>query len=947
MRKLAFAIGFLVLAAFGAVIAAPWLIDANQYRSEIARRVSLATGREVAIDGPVTFVLLPSPRVRAADVRVVSGEADYPARIDARRVELELGWASLFGQAVEVTHLRVIEPRVVIDAARTATGDATPVPQLGPIEAVRIERTDIQNGRIVWTDPNSKAPRTIEQIQASIMASPLASSIRITGTAVASAVPLEFDAVIGDSPAGRPNPVSLTATIRPNLARATLRGTYDAAGKALRGKLQTEGGDLLTALDVTGLQTDSAVAGPLSQPFSATGDLAWTAAGIAANDLVLTVGEVRATGAVNATLGQAPAIDVALALAWLDVDKLSRLERRAPTVQRPASRPEDGGATTRVEGAAGPRQRASERILDVALDLGIEAVGLNGGIVRQLRLNAVMSRGDLVINQASALLPGGTELTGFARIDADGDPAQIEGTVSARSDNMRGLLAWLGIDTSDVPAGRLRRFETQARVEGTPARIELTGFNLAFDSTRATGGITIATGARVGLGVDLKIDQIDIDGYAAAPAPPGAPASGSSLAILDRFDANVQLAAETVTIEGEPIGGAAIDATLQRGDVALRRLEIRDLAGARVEAHGTLTAVARQPVSDLQVRLDAEDGSRLLRLLDLTAALPTPLSFAGKVTGPAGGNMAIDGLDFSYGAMRFLGSARLTQQSSPRIRLDLQTDRLPADAIAQVTADDDASLGIDAFLKADAIAVGPHEIGNAVLEFHTDGGLLTSADLTGTLYDGALDLTMRSEGPGRGKINGAASLRNADLARVLSALVDVSTIRGRGDFRTAFSAPARRGSDIWAGLSGSLEFKGRDGAIDGIDLALMRDMLDPGDPPADIVTLLGAGLHGGSTPFSELEGTATVHEGKFTVDALRFVTPVGEATGGGGADLARSTLDMWLAVPVGGHGVPPVRLRLDGRIDEPRAALDFSQLQRYLTNRQAQTPGQSPGGGNQ
>jgi uncharacterized protein involved in outer membrane biogenesis len=951
LRKLLFAAGFLALAVLAAIVAAPWLVDAGQYRGEIARRVSLATGREVAIDGPVAFVLLPSPRVRASAVRVVSGETDFPLSIDARHVELDLGWASLFGGAVEITHLRVIEPRVVIAAAPAA--GAAPVPRLGPIETVRIERTDIQNGRIVWTDPQSKTPRTVEQIQASVLASPLASSIRIAGTAVASAVPLEFDAVIGDAPAGRPNPVSLTASIRPNLARAMLRGTYDAGTGSLRGRLQAEGGDLLAALDVTGIQVDSAIAGPVRQPFTATGDLAWTAAGIAANDLVLQVGEVRATGAVNATLGHTAAVDVALALAWLDLDKLSRLEPRAPAppAQRPPPPPANG-ATTRVESSAAPRPRASEKILDLALDLGVEAVGLNGGIVRQLRLNAVMSRGDLVINQASALLPGGTELTGFAQIDIDEQPARIEGTVAARSDNLRGLLHWLGIDTSDVPAGRLRRFETQARVEGTPARIELTGFNLAFDSTRATGGVTIAPGARVGLGVDLKVDQINIDGYSAAAMPGGPaatakPAGTSSFAIVDRFDANLALAADTVTVGGETINGAVVDATLQRGDVVLRRLEIRDLAGARVEASGNVTAVSRQAVADLQIGLSAGDGSRLLRLVDLTASAPAPLSLAGRVKGPAGGDMEFEAVDLAYDGARLVGRGRLTQKPSRRMLLDLRAERLAVDPFARIVADDDASLGVDAIVHADAIAFGLHEIGKARLEAHVDGGAPTAVDLTGTFHDGALEFTLRSEGQGRAKLNGTVSLRDADLAKALSALLDVKAIGGRGDFRAAFSAPSRRVADIWPGLSGSLEFKGRDGAIEGIDLPLMRDMLDPNDPPADVVALLGAGLHGGATTFSALDAAATVQDGKLVVNTLRIATPVGDATGGGGADLGRGTLDLWLAVPVGAPDVPPVRLQLGGRIDDARIAVDFSQLQSYLMQRNARTPGQLRGGGNQ
>ena len=938
MRKLLFAFGAVAVAGFAAVVAAPWLIDASQYRDEIARRVSQVTGREAAIDGRVTFVLLPSPRVRASDVRLVVGEADYPANIDAKHVELDLGWASLFGGAVEITHLRVIEPRVVITGRRTT--DATPVPQLGPVTTVRIERTDIQNGRIVWVDPQSKAPRTVEQIQAVVLASPLASSIRITGTGVARAVPIEFDAVIGDAPPGRPNPFSLSASIRPSLARATLRGTYDAGAGALRGKLQAEGGDLLTALEVTGIQTNGAAAGPLSQPFSATADLGWTAAEIAANDVVLQLGEVRATGAVNATLGQAPSVDLALALSWLDLDKLSRLERRAPAVRPPAPRPTNG-ATTRVVAPAVPRDLAGEQALDLALDLGIEAVGLNGGVVRQLRLNAVMSRGDIVVNQATALLPGGTELTGFARIDADAQPAQIEGTVAARSDNMRGLLGWLGIDTRDVPAGRLRRFESQARVEGTPSRIELTGFSLLFDSTHATGGIAIAPGARIGLGLDLKIDQINIDGYSAvAPAQPGQASGGLSLALLDRFDANLALTVDTMTLGGETIDGVVLDATLQRGDVALRRLEVGDLAGARVEASGQLAAISRQTASDLQVSVRAEDGSRLLRLLDLTAVAPTSLSFAGRLAGQVDGDMAIDDVDFAYGDARFRGRARLTQKPARRVALELSTERLSADAFAHIAADDDASLGIDAVVQADTLVLGPHEVAKARLEAHIDGGTPSAVDLTGMLHDGTLELTVRSEGPGRGKLNGTASLRNADLARAFAALIDVKAIAGRGDFRAAFSAPARRGANSWSGVSGSLELKGRDGVIDGIDLPVMRDMLDPGFPPADVVSLLGAGLQGGSTPFSALDAAATVQDGKLTVDTLRIATSVGDATGGGSADLVRAALDMWLAVPIGGPDAPPVRIQLDGRIDDPRVALDFAQLQRYLANRKAQGRGQ-------
>jgi uncharacterized protein involved in outer membrane biogenesis len=931
LRKLLIVLGFVVLAALAAAVAAPWFIDAGQYRGELARRVSAATGREVAIDGPVTFVLLPSPRVRASDVRIVAAEADAPATIDAKHVELELGWASLFGQALEITHLRVIEPRVVIAAARAPTAGS--VPQLGPIAAVRIERTDIQNGRVVWNDPSAKTPRTIEQLQATILASPLASSIRIAGSGVLSAVPIEFDAVLGDAPTGRPNPISLSMGVRPGLARATLRGSYDAAANALRGKVQVEGGDLFAAYATIG-ELPPALAGVTSQAFSASGDLSWTAAGIAANDLVVQLGDTRATGAINATSERTLTVDIAMAVTWLDFDKLALLERRAAAPQRPA-RSVDTAAARVGMNQVRPDATANPPI-DLALDLGVEAVGLHGGTLRQVRLNAVMSRGDLVINQASALLPGETEFAGFAQIALSASTPRIEGSLSARSDNLRGLLEWLGLETGSVPPGRLRRFEGQARIEGTPSRVELTGVNIGFDSTKATGALAIALGSRVGIGADIKVDQINIDAYALTA---DTKATKDRPPLLERFDANVTLAAQTLTWAGEPLNGVALDALLQGGDIVLRNAAVNDVVGARIETRGKIASVARRPSTELEIAVNAADASRLLRLVDLTPLTPVPLSLRSRVKVEPAGDVAFDDIQLTYGDTRLGGRGRLAG-TPKRLSLDLSSARLALDVLPRVSADGAGGPGLDAVVTADTLSWGAYRVSDGRVEAHLDGGVPTALDASGTLFGGTLDFTARSEAADRGKLGGSFTLRGADLASGLATLLGTDAVSGRGDLRAAFSVPARLGAEIWSGLSGSLELKARDGAIAGIDLPLMGDLLDPNDPPTDIVGLLGAGLHGGATPFSTLDATARIQQGNLSIESLRVATSVGEATGTGGADLARGTIDLSVNVPVKAGDVPPIQLQVKGPIDEARIALDFSELQRYLSRRDAESPAQ-------
>ncbi len=942
MKKLLFVLVGIVVTAVAAAVALPWLVDASDYREEIARRAAAATGRAIVIDGPVEFVLLPSPRVRASDVRAVGEDGgDGSSTFSARRVELQLGWGSLFGQAVEIAHLRIVEPQVTMTAP---AGDGAGLwPQLGRMAAIRVERTEIQNGRFVWSGGSGPA-RTVEQIQARIAVTPLGGSTRITGSAVASAVPLEFDAVLGDVSAGRAAPLSLGVTVRPSLARATLRGTYDpTGGPGVRGRLQVEGGDLFAALEALGETPPAELAGAASQPFSASGELAWADAGVALNDLALQLGEARASGAVSATLGRTDTADIALAVTWLDLDRLLSLERPVSNSAR-AARPGAALAVARIERLDKPRPLLEG--LDVTLDLGIEALGLGGGVVRKLHVNAVSTRGDIVVNKLSASLPGGTELSGLAQIAAEADTMRIDGTLSVRSDNLRGLLGWMGVDSSGVPPGRLRRIEARTRLQGTLARIELAGLDIAFDSSRASGGITIVPGRRPGLGVDLRFDQLNIDGYLpeTAGSAPEADATPLSLALLDRFDANLRLAAGTVTLGGIPIDGVTADGTLQSGDLALHRVAIRALAGAAVEARGVVADVAGRRTTDLRVELRADDATRLLRLANLMSPVASPLVLSGRVTVPAPGAIAVEELDIAYGQTRLAGRAELSSASARRLALELATEHLPIDALPRFEAGAPAMPGVDLTLEAGAVSFGAHRLDNARLGARIENGVPAAIDLAGSLYGGVLDLTVRGEDPERGKLNGTLTLTRADLRQALKAVADVEALTGRADIRTAFSVPARLGSEMWSGVSGSVEFKASDGVLDGIDIPLVRDLIANTDSLPDAVALLGAGLNAGATPYRSIDAAMHVERGVMRADSLRLSMDDAVADGGGGADLGKGTLDLWIDLPIAGKDVPPVRLAIDGPVEAPRIRLDFARLQSFLARRRADTPGQGPGG---
>jgi uncharacterized protein involved in outer membrane biogenesis len=382
-----------------------------------------------------------------------------------------------------------------------------------------------------------------------------------------------------------------------------------------------------------------------------------------------------------------------------------------------------------------------------------------------------------------------------------------------------------------------------------------------------------------------------------------------------------------------------LDALLQAGDITLHNAVVNDIAGARAEAHGKIASVARQPNADLEIAIRTDDSSRLLRFVNLTSLDPVPLSLNARLRGDS---LNFEAVDLTYGKSRVTGSASLTG-SPRRLAVDIATGKLALDTLPRMGGGDGPGLGIDAVVKADALSWGAYELADARVEAHVDAGAPVAFGATGKIFDGTLDFAARGETADRSKLSGSLTLRGMDLGYGLSAALGTSAISGRGDIRATFSGPARVGGDVLAALSGSFELAARDGALAGIDLPLMHRMLDPNHPPTDIVGLLGAGLHGSGTPFTTFDAAARLQQGAVTVDSLRIATPVGEATGSGGADLARGTVDFNLTLPIAARPVPPIHLLVGGSLDEPGLSLDFSKLNQYLTRRDARTPGQDGG----
>jgi hypothetical protein len=323
-----------------------------------------------------------------------------------------------------------------------------------------------------------------------------------------------------------------------------------------------------------------------------------------------------------------------------------------------------------------PLALALPAALSATIELSVDGILYRGDMMRQVELKADLDKGTLKLSQFSVELPGGSDLTLFGKLAAaDGKPS-FNGTLEAASDDLRGLLEWLKIDVSRVPAERLRKVVLSTGLGLSAEELDLRNLDANVDSTHLVGGATILLRVRPAFGASLAIDNLNLDGYlpqappAAVPgAPPTPPAPAStqtstpppaplsplaSLDWLDSFDANIHGRVDHLIYRGQEIDGINLNGTVQSGTLTLHEATIEDIAGVRAKLAGTVTGPSERPQLDLTLDASAPEMGRFMRFIGTTPAVSPDQLGAFAVKGQLKGGL--DKLALDIGGSAFGGS---------------------------------------------------------------------------------------------------------------------------------------------------------------------------------------------------------------------------------------------------------------------------------------------------
>lgn len=698
MKKTLLALSILLVSALAALLAAPSFIDWNPYRGAIADWLSERTGHPVALDGPMSLSLLPSPALSVEGLRIASAEGEGARNLAAvPRLTARLNLLPLLAGRAEVTEVVLSAPELALELqpdgslAPPRTAPTAPAAeQPGWLRSVELRRLVVQDGRAMLHDAASGRELLAEAVRMELQADEGGSRIEAEGgftlngtglgftltgrrpTAGATAVPLQAELTLPDE-AGRIGfSGSLGLGEKPQL-EGSVTAAADSAGRFLA---------LLTGPATAMLQQGALAA----QPLQFRSGLVAADRRLSLSDGELVLGETSLRTQLSFDLptapGAAPHGNIGLRTNLLPLDGLL-----------PATLASDAPPAAMLAALEGALRGIPEGL---QLDLEAEGARLRGRDIRRLQLAFVSQADVLQIGRLSALLPGETELSLAGTLGRSG-PASTSLEGQLRGQDLRSTLDWAGLLPPDMPATLLRNIALSGRLQLAPQSLGLRDLSLELDDVTLAGSLFVDRSFAGRLDGAFAGQRLSLERYRPLLARLGLPLPAvqtypelvAALSAGAGDPQAVKLALDLGALNLSPLPPLErfrIDAERRAQALDLRGLEVISDSGVTVKAQATVPDIADPAAASGVVEVVAPDGGALLPFLPAGPyrldAVPGPVSLRAQVRTEA--ETALVNADLKLGAensLQLAGSLASLEPSRPQ-----------ADATLRVTVKDAALL---------------------------------------------------------------------------------------------------------------------------------------------------------------------------------------------------------------------------------------------------------------
>jgi uncharacterized protein involved in outer membrane biogenesis len=699
----------------------------------------------------------------------------------------------------------------------------------------------------------------------------------------------------------------------PGTTDVALSGSLKAAdGKPdFEGDIKTNTANLRSVLTWAGADLKKVPEGRLVQG-SYQSHVLWRGGKLSLDNIGAALDSMAATGKLEATFGERPAVTADLAFDRLTLD----------------------GYLPRGEGDAA----ALPFLADFDADLTLKADRLAYGrtIITGVAGHLLLKDATLRLDRVSAEQWGGARVAASGSLSGLASQVTADLKLSASGDYAERFFTVLGV-IGPEDSRLFGPFSLDATLKGddTKAAATLVG-TVGGTSLHLNGTLSRFLGSDPAVAGDFKLkgqslselaDQAGFSLHAeAARTMPtevtghidGSKAQGELTATLGLGSGTVEIAShyadkETrLTVKGHQDDPVPL----------LRALGLSYQPAGPVPATDFEATVTRQPkttrIADLKIMAgDMEvEGTALLDETGARPKLTANLDAASLTLDPL--------LPATTGGVKALAAAKgQTPAMKARARW---SHRLFDWSLAQ-------KYDADIHLSAQTLRYGPYAVSGAVLDLAAKDGIVTVDPLSGGLFGGTVTLKVTANATAVPAVEVSLDLANVQAADLAQATIGASPATGRLTAKGDFQATGRSQAEMIAALAGEADLSIRRGAFDGLDLGGIDRSVETATGMDAFRAALKKALASGRTPFATLSSHISVKGG--VAEAGKVETEMADAK----ADL-HATLDLnaW-TVDAGGRfrlaeaGAPPLDVTLSGAIDEPSRRSDSTALANFVERR--------------
>jgi AsmA family/AsmA-like C-terminal region len=607
-----FYLGIILMLVIAAALLAPFVVNWNGYRDNLESYGRKLTGREVAINGPISVRLFPWPRLVAEDVSL-SNPAGFvgPAMMNARSINVELALAGLFDGEIRVETISINHP--VINVVRLADGQGNwifepdqALRQSKLLDQVKLDQVKVSDGVIHILEMEHRYSNTITAVNAVLSASALEGPWRVRGTANESGVPLDFTLNSSEWKTGLP--FRFGAKIVPQdgaLPLFVFDGEQD--GGVLTGTIKLE--PVVTGDGKQSLEGSF-------KPLQMQTDIKASFGNVALDKIHIVPADSKDSGTLiegsaNLAMGDGFKAVLNLNSPRLDLDSLA------------------GSQSLRVWRAGGIMAVLNDIMkefpqkLDLAANFQVAALSAVGENVENVNIKAIAEQNAIRIQDFTANLPGRSRMK-FNGIVFPGDQtAELGGSLAFESNDTRQFVGWLWPEgkaqMTKLWTGNRGRLKAQSDVSWSGQRFGFQKMKYELDGELGDVDLAVRLGSLPAVDLQLRAKSFDLDNYLKTEIITAA----NFLPMLQSdngFEKRFIVQADRFSMNGVEARDVAVDYVSSLSGFEIKTFRLGSIEGANMSGSGLVLQGPDGPTGDLKIVVKADNPRGLLQLLGFTQA---------------------------------------------------------------------------------------------------------------------------------------------------------------------------------------------------------------------------------------------------------------------------------------------------------------------------------------